>query len=50
MWWEGRCAACDFTLPEDAACAICGSSLSAEEYYEYDGLCGYHAHVASKDD
>ena len=47
---EGRCAACDFTLPEDAACAICGSSLSAEEYYEYDGLCGYHAYVASKDD
>ncbi|CAX24259.1 protein of unknown function [Methylorubrum extorquens DM4] len=47
---EGRCAACDFTLPEDAACAICGNGLSAEDYYEHDGLCSYHAHVASKDD
>lgn len=47
---EGRCAACDFTLPDDAACAICGSGLSAEEYYEYSGLCSYHAHVAAKDD
>ena len=47
---EGRCAACDFALPEDAACAICGTDLSAEEYYEHNGLCGYHAHIASKDD
>lgn len=47
---EGQCAACDFALPEDATCAICGSGLSAEEYYGHDGLCAYHAHVASKDD
>jgi hypothetical protein len=47
---EGRCAACDFALPEDATCVICGNGLSAEEYYEHDGLCSYHAHVASKDD
>lgn len=47
---EGRCAACDFALPEDAACAVCGTGLSAEEYYEHDGLCSYHAHIASKDD
>lgn len=47
---EGRCAACDFVLPEDATCAICGSGLSAEDYFEYNGLCSYHAHVASKDD
>ena len=43
-------AACDFALPEDAACAVCGTGLSAEEYYEHDGLCSYHAHIASKDD
>lgn len=47
---EGRCAACDFALPEDAACAVCGAGLTAEEYYEHDGLCSYHAHIASKDD
>ncbi|HEV2575458.1 MAG TPA: hypothetical protein VGU72_27235 [Beijerinckiaceae bacterium] len=47
---EARCASCDFVLPEDAACAICGNGLSAEEYYEHAGLCSYHAHVASKDD
>lgn len=47
---EGRCAACDFALPEDAACAVCGSGLSAEEYYEHNALCSYHAHTASKDD
>ncbi|MBY3060340.1 hypothetical protein HF263_30505 [Rhizobium leguminosarum] len=47
---EGRCAACDFALPDDAACAVCGNGLNAEEYYEHDGLCSYHAHIASKDD
>ncbi|MDR3438588.1 MAG: hypothetical protein P4L94_18430 [Telmatospirillum sp.] len=47
---EMRCAACDFDLPEDAECAICGTSLSAEEYFEFDGLCSYHAYVAAKDD
>jgi hypothetical protein len=47
---EARCAACDFEVPEDATCAVCGSSLSGEEYAEYDGLCSYHAYVAAKDD
>jgi hypothetical protein len=47
---ESRCAACDFVVPTDANCAICGSGLSAEDYYEHDGLCGYHAYVAAKDD
>jgi transcription elongation factor Elf1 len=47
---ESRCAACDFAVPQDAACAICGSGLTAEDYYEHDGLCGYHAYVAAKDD
>ncbi|WP_156026338.1 hypothetical protein [Xanthobacter sp. 91] len=47
---EARCAACDFELPGDAQCAVCGNGLSTEEYYEHDGLCSYHAYVASKDD
>jgi hypothetical protein len=47
---EGRCAACNFAVPDDAACTVCGNGLSAEDYYEHDGLCSYHAHVAAKDD
>jgi len=47
---ERQCAACDFGVPEDAFCAICGQSLSAEEHYEYNGICSYHANQAMKDD
>jgi hypothetical protein len=47
---EARCAACDFSVPEDAACAICGGNLSAYEYAENGGLCSYHAYVTAKDD
>ena len=47
---ERRCAACDFELPEDASCAVCGTGLSAQEYGEYGGLCSYHAWVMAKDD
>jgi len=47
---ESRCAACEFVVPEDAACAICGDGLSAEDYYEHNGLCSYHAYVLAKDD
>jgi hypothetical protein len=42
---ETRCAACDFELPEDATCAVCGNGLSPEDYVEHDGLCSYHACV-----
>jgi hypothetical protein len=47
---EARCAACDFEVPEDATCAVCGAGLCAEDYAEHDGLCSYHAWVATKDD
>jgi hypothetical protein len=47
---ESRCAACDFEVPEDATCAVCGSPLSAYDYAETEGLCSYHAWVAAKDD
>ena len=47
---EARCAVCDFVLPENAACAVCGNGLSAEEYSEYNELCSYYAYVAAKDD
>jgi len=32
---EGRCAACDFAVPEDAICAVCGDRLTAEDYAEH---------------
>jgi hypothetical protein len=47
---ELRCAACDFALPDDATCTVCGDALSAEGCHEHDGICGYHAHVMAKDD
>jgi hypothetical protein len=47
---EACCAACDFCVPEDATCAICGEHLSPEDYAEGEGLCSYHAYVLSKDD
>jgi hypothetical protein len=47
---EGRCAACDFEVPEDATCAVCGKGLSADEYAEHENICSYHAWVSSKDD
>ncbi len=47
---EARCAACDFEVPEEATCAVCGERLTAEDYAEHNGLCSYHAWVLSKDD
>ncbi|WP_076729478.1 hypothetical protein [Methylobacterium radiotolerans] len=47
---EGTCAACGFEMPNDAECAVCGESLSVEDYDAYGSLCSYHAHVMSKDD
>ena len=47
---EGRCAACDFVMPEDAVCAVCHEGLSTEEYRENGHLCSYHAHLMAKDD
>ncbi len=47
---EARCAACDFSVPEDAACAVCGGALTAYDHAENEGLCSYHAYVAAKDD
>ncbi len=47
---ERQCAACDFSVPEEASCCVCGQRLSAEEYYEHQGICFYHANQAMKDD
>ncbi|RWE85105.1 hypothetical protein [Mesorhizobium sp.] len=45
----GSCALCDFEVPDDAQCAICGETLSAHDYSEHDGLCSYHAYVAERE-
>jgi hypothetical protein len=45
-----QCAACGYTVPEDAHCFVCGQGLSVEDYALYETLCSYHAHVLSKDD
>lgn len=47
---EQVCAMCDFTVPDNAECAVCGEGLSPEDYHEHGGLCSYHAYVLSKDD
>lgn len=47
---ERRCAACDFGVPDGAYCGVCGQRLSAEEYYEFNGICAYHANQAMRDD
>ena len=39
---EGGCAVCGFGMPDGAACAVCGESLSLDDYEEGDSLCGYH--------
>lgn len=43
------CAMCDFAVPDGAECAICGEGLTAHEYSEHDGLCGYHAYVVERE-
>lgn len=45
---EGVCIACGAEL-HYTACAVCGEGLSVDEQ-DLGGLCGYHHHVASKDD
>lgn len=50
VYAEQECAMCDFTVPDDAECAVCGEGLTPEDYYEHEGLCSYHANVMSKDD
>ncbi len=45
----GSCALCDFAVPDGAECAICGESLSPDDYHEHDGLCGYHAYVVERE-
>lgn len=47
---EGGCAVCGFGMPDDAECAVCGESLSFNDYGEGDTLCGYHRWQAQKDD
>ncbi len=47
---HGECAVCDFTMPDDATCAVCGNGLSAEDYSEHTHMCSYHAHLMAKDD
>lgn len=46
---RGACALCEFTLPKGADCAICGEPLTAHEYAENGGLCGYHAYVRERE-
>ena len=43
------CAMCDFAVPDSAECAICGEGLTAHEYSEHGGLCGYHAYVVERE-
>jgi hypothetical protein len=46
---RGACALCEFSVPKGADCAICGEPLTAHDYAENGGLCGYHAHVAERE-
>ncbi len=46
---EGKCAACDFEMP-DATCAVCHAALSLDDYREHGSLCSYHVNLMSKDD
>ncbi len=45
---EDVCAVCQYKK-QYYECVICGASLSTDEQ-EFNGLCGYHHHVANKDD
>lgn len=45
----GLCALCDFELPENATCDVCGAPLTPEDYSEQHGLCGYHSYVADRE-
>jgi hypothetical protein len=47
---EDACAYCDFSMPDDAVCAVCDSRLSLEDYENNSSLCSYHANAAAKDD
>jgi len=42
-----QCLACGFELKDSGECAVCGESLSLEEYGE--NLCSYHRHVMEKE-
>ena len=47
---EDKCVNCDFSL-EGCKCAMCGTSLSIDDYrYGGGDLCSYHQYVLSKDD
>ena len=46
---HGACALCEFSLPKGADCAVCGEPLTANEYAENGGLCGYHAYVRDRE-
>jgi hypothetical protein len=45
---EGICLGCEAELSHDE-CAVCGEALSTDEQ-DFGGLCGYHYHLATKDD
>ena len=47
---EAECVWCQFSMPADAECAVCCEPLSLEDYECHEGLCSYHAYVASKAD
>ena len=46
---EGACACCQFSMPTDATCAVCGNYLTLADYAENTALCSYHANSALKD-
>lgn len=46
---RSACALCEFSVPKGADCAICGEPLTAHDYAENGGLCGYHAHVRDRE-
>ena len=45
----GACAMCEFSVPDNANCSVCGGGLTAHDYYEHNGLCSYHAYVAERE-
>ncbi|HBG96651.1 MAG TPA: hypothetical protein DDY14_15305 [Chromatiaceae bacterium] len=45
---EDKCAICQCGRTYDA-CVICGETLTTDEQ-DLNGLCGYHYHIANKDD
>jgi len=45
---EGMCMLCEATI-QYSECSVCHTALTVEEQV-FDGLCGYHHHLMTKDD